>query len=289
MAPARGPVFGILCILGAALIWSTGGLVARELSSLGAWTTVFWRSLTALIFLVLFGMATERGGLFVGIARMGWPGLIIACCYTVASIAFVVAVQLTSVAEVLILMSCAPLLAALFARIVLGEKLTGLGWAALVLSIAGAAVMVSGSYERGNLLGNLVAASIALAVAISIVTFRRHREVSLVPGMCVAMVFALVISSVVAMPAAFPPVREAALVTLFGAGNLGLGLALFALGAPRIPAALTAILGVLEPVLGPVWVWLVLGEAPAGPALIGGAIVIAALLLFIVAGMVRRV
>ena len=79
--------------------------------------------------------------------------------------------------------------------------------------------------------------------------------------------------------------REASLLTFFGAGQLGLGLAMFATGAPLIPAAQAAMLGVLEPVIGPLWVWLVLGEQPSPAGLLGGSVVIGALVLFTVAGL----
>ncbi|MEZ5775780.1 MAG: DMT family transporter [Hyphomicrobiaceae bacterium] len=78
------------------------------------------------------------------------------------------------------------------------------------------------------------------------------------------------------------------LLTLFGAGQLGLGLALFAYGAPHLPAAQTALLNALEPILGPLWVWMVIGERPSDATLIGGAVVLAALLVHTLDGLKRR-
>ena len=112
----------------AALLWSTGGLIVRELGPIDSWTIVFWRSLTAFAFLLVLGLVQEGRRFPQAIVRMGWPGLVIAACYTVASIGFVVASKLTTVAEVLIIMACAPLLAALLGRLVIGERLNALGW-----------------------------------------------------------------------------------------------------------------------------------------------------------------
>jgi len=185
---------------------------------------------------------------------------------------------------VLILMSCAPLLAALLGRIVLGETLGVLGWIALAGSIAGAVIMVTDSYAHGSVAGDLVAICIALAQAVAIILFRTHRNLSLIPGINLAM---LIAACIAAPLASFAPMalKDAGLVGFFGAGQLGLGLALFASGARLIPAAQTAMYGVLEPVIGPVWVWLALGEQPSRAGFIGGATVIAALLLFTVATM----
>ena len=273
-------------IVAAALLWSTGGLVVRLLSATDSWTIVFWRSLTAFVFLFILGLLMEGGGFVRALTRMGLPGLLIALCYTVASIALVVALKLTTVADVLIIMSCAPLLAALLGRIVLGEGLRPLAWAAMAASVAGICVMVSDSYAHGSVLGDLVAMTIALSQAIAIVTFRRHREVSMIPGVCLATLLATLLAAPLAHT--WPlPWRDAGLITFFGAGQLGLGLALFAKGAPLVPAAQAGMLGVLEPVVGPIWVWLVLGERPGPAGMLGGAVVLGALMLFTVTGLRR--
>ena len=277
---AGGRWAGVLLVSAAALIWSSGGLIVRLLAGVDSWTIVFWRSLAALLFLLCFGLATEGAGFVRAFGRLGLAGLLISLCYVVASVSLVVALKLTSVADVLILMSCAPLLAALIGRLQLGETLTPLGWLALLGSIVGAGIMVSDSYARGSITGDLVAMAIAVAQAVAIVIFRRHRNVSMIPGISLAMLAA----ALAVLPlASFAPMRvaDAGLLGFFGAGQLGLGLALFATGARKIPAAETAMLGVMEPVIGPVWVWLLLGEQPSPAGLTGGAIVLAALVLFI--------
>ena len=120
---------------------------------------------------------------------------------------------------------------------------------------------------------------IAVAQAVAIVLFRRHREVSLLPGVTLAMLLAAGLAAPLASFAALTA-RDAGLIGFFGAGQLGLGLALFASGARLIPAAQTAMFAVLEPVLGPVWVWLALAEQPSPAGFLGGATVIGALVLF---------
>ncbi len=283
---AASPALGVSLVVAASLLWSTGGLIVRELGAIDSWTIVFWRSLTAFAFLVVLGFVQEGAGFPRAVTRMGWPGVVIALCYTVASIGFVVAAKLTTVAEVLIIMACAPLLAALLGRFVIGEKPAALGWLAMVISVAGVGLMVSDSYTHGSIAGDLVAAAIACAVAIATVTFRKSSHVSLVPGVCLAALFATLLVAPLAQPWPLPS-RDLALLTFFGAGQLGLGMAMFATGARLIPAAQAAMLAVLEPLIGPIWVWLVFDEAPNTAGLIGGAVVIAALVLFTLAGLRR--
>ena len=277
-------ITGVFLVVAAALLWSSGGYIVRLLQGVDSWTIVFWRSLAAFAFLAIFGVATQGLDYLRAFVQMRLATVAIALCYVVASISLVVALKLTSVADVLILMSCSPLLAALLGQISLGEKLGGLGWVSLAGSIAGAGIMVSDSYAHGSIAGDLVAMGIAVAQAIAIVLLRRHRKISLLPGINLAMLIAAGVAAPLASFAAVTP-REAGLIGFFGAGQLGLGLALFATGARLIPAAQTAMFGVLEPVLGPVWVWLALGERPSPAGLLGGTIVIAALVLFSVSTM----
>jgi len=270
---------GVSLIVAAALLWSSGGLIVRLLQGVDSWTIVFWRSLAAFGFLAAFGLLRDGMDYLRALLMVRLPTLAIALCYVVASISLVVALKLTTVADVLILMSCAPLLAALLGWLTLGENLGFLGWIALTGSVLGAGIMVSDSYAHGSIAGDLVAMCIALAQAVAIVLFRRHREVSMLPGVSLAMLIAALIVSPLVSFAPIAP-RQAGLIGLFGAGQLGLGLAMFSSGARLIPAAQTAMFGVLEPVIGPVWVWLALGERPSQAGLIGGATVIAALVLF---------
>ena len=258
----------------------------RLLDGLDSLTIVLWRSATAFAFLLLLGLAMHGPRLPRAFISMGWAGVLIACCYTAASISLIVALKLTTVAEVLIIMSSSPLLAALLGWLVLGERVGPVGILAMAASSVGIGVMVSDSYAHGSIAGDLVALGIALAQAVAVVTLRRHREVDMLPAMCLATLIATLIVVPLAKPWPLTG-QQAGLLGFFGAGQLGLGLALFGAGAPRIPASLASMLNVLEPVIGPIWVWLALGEHPAPMALVGGLIVLAALMLF-TAGSLRR-
>ena len=274
-------------VAGAALLWSTGGLIVRSLETTDTWTTVFWRSATASLFLLAFIVWRNGRGTFRLVRAMGLPGVIVGLCYTSASILLIISLSLTSVANTLVIVSSAPLLTALLGRVVLGEQVSWLSWIAIFASAAGIALMVSDSYARGSLWGDFAAFGIAVAQAIAVVTMRRHRDIPMMP----AMLLATTLATLIALPLAgtlWVSMHDLVLLTLFGAGQLGLGLALFSIGVPLIPAAQAALLNVLEPILGPLWVWLALGERPSDVALLGGLIVLAALAVHTAADVARR-
>ncbi|MEZ5924777.1 MAG: DMT family transporter [Hyphomicrobiaceae bacterium] len=278
---------GVLLVAGAALLWSTGGLVVRSLETTDSWTIVFWRSATASAFLLLYLLA-RYGRDAIGLFRqMGLPGVIVGLCYTSASIALIVALSFTSVANALVIMSCAPLLSALLGRAALGERVGWLSWLAILASAGGITLMVSGSFGHDSIVGDLAAFSIAIAQAIAVVTMRKHRQIRMLP----AMLLATSLATVIALPLAGTlavSLSDLALLTFFGAGQLGLGLAMFSVGAPLIPAAQAALLNVIEPVLGPLWVWLALGERPSDAAILGGTVVLVALAVHTLVGFTHK-
>jgi drug/metabolite transporter (DMT)-like permease len=278
---------GALLVSVAALIWSTGGLIVRSLHAVDAWTTVFWRGIAACAFLLVFVAIRERRNTVRAFLRIGWPGLIVALCYASGSTALVMAFTLTSVADTLVIMSSAPLLAAVLGWAVLGEQVRLTSWLAMLACVVGIGLMVSDSYASGSILGDLVAGVIALGQAIAGVTLRRHRSLQMAPAMCGATLLTALAAAPLATPLAVTA-GDMTLLTLFGAGQLGLGFALFSFGAPLIPVAEAALLGVLEPIFGPLWVWLVLGEVPSRGAVIGGIIVLSALAVHIRAVSHRR-
>lgn len=273
---------GITLVAGAAIVWSFGGAIARFLEVTDSWTIVFWRSLSAAVYLLAFMLLRDglRGTLAM-IRGMGLPGIGVALCFAIASTSFVVALAHTSVANILLIQAGAPLIAALLTWVFFREFIPASTWAAIVAVIAGVAIMVSGSFS-GNVspVGDGLALVIVLGFASAIVITRRHAEISMLPavflGMSIACLFAATMAGGFAVSA-----RDGALLFAFGALNLGLGLSLFVLGTRLIPAAVAALVSTTEPVLAPLWVWLIHGEVPGLRTLIGGAVVVVALVLHI--------
>ncbi len=275
---------GALLVAGSALAWSMGGMIDRFIVAPDTWTVVFWRSVWAASFLIAFLLIRDGKKAPQAFKDMGWPGLIVALCFMTASISFVLAIALTSVANVILINATVPLAAALIGRIFLGERISGITWMAIAAVIAGVLIMVSdGSGSDGSLTGNLLALLITFVFALATVVTRRHSNVRMTPAVITATSLAALVAATQADSFTVSNVDMAWLFA-FGALNLGLGMALFVTGARLIPAALAALLGTLETVLGPVWVWLVHDEQVSSRTVIGGSIVIVALILYLIVG-----
>jgi drug/metabolite transporter (DMT)-like permease len=204
------------------------------------------------------------------------PGLAVAMAFSASSIGMVVALSRTSVAIVLVIFALSPLAAAILAWVLIGEKVRNYTWLAIAVTIGGVVFMVSGSNASGSVIGALIALTIPLSFGFGAVMIRRHADIQMAPAMLWAAVISLIISAPFAHP--FDINRHDLLLLLFfGFAQLGVGLAIFSVGAARAPATDVALLSMLEPIMGPVWVWLFLNEYPGVPALIGGGIVFVAL------------
>ncbi len=271
---------GIALVAGSAFLWSFGGAISRYITVQDSWTIVFWRSYFASLFLLIFLVLRDGPLATVDAFRsMGRPGLIVTICFTTASSAFVVALAHTTVANILLMQAGVPLLAALISWVMFREKTPLATWVAIAFVIVGVGVMVSNTFTgKVSPIGDGLALLIACVFAIATVTTRRHRNIRMVPANTLAVFIAMIISGFLASTY-IVSWKDLAWLSAFGALNLGAGLALFSFGARMLPAAIAALVGTLEPVLGPLWVWLVHSEVPDSRTLLGGGIVFAALLL----------
>jgi drug/metabolite transporter (DMT)-like permease len=280
---------GVVIVFLSALLWSLGGTIARFIETPDHWAVVFWRSMWAIAFLVAFML--WRDGVrrsLVLFREMGAPGIVVALCFATASTAFVVALGYTTVANILLMQAGAPLIAALLGWLAFREPVGWTTWLAIAAVIFGIVVMVSDSLDGGiSPLGDGLALVIAVSLAVATVLTRRYAHVRMTPAVCLGTIIAGVLAAT--QTANFVVTgADMGFLFAFGAINLGLGLALFASGARLIPAALAALLGTFEPILGPIWVWLVHGEEPSERTLVGGAIVFVAVLVHITLEFRRR-
>jgi drug/metabolite transporter (DMT)-like permease len=266
---------GALLVAGAAVCWSSGALIARLVST-SPWTTNAWRSLFASVFLAVVLSIARRRLIFGQWRDGGRPMLAVAVCMATASTCFIFSLAHTSVANTLILMSTGPYVAGLLGWLVLGERVALRTWLTMGIALAGAVVMVSNSYGRGALLGDVLAIVMAASFAVATVLVRRHPHIPMTPAAALATTLTFLIALPLAQPLQMAP-RDLLLLAFFGIGQFGAGFLLFMAGARLLPAAETSLIGMLETVLGPIWVWLVLNERPDTAALAGGALILTAL------------
>ena len=274
------------------LLWSTAGVVTRWLSpqmqSEGRFEITFWRALFAALFIAGYLLFVRREGLRPVIAA-GRAGLLSGAMWGVMFSAFMLALTFTSTANTLLVMSTGPLLTALLARAVLGTPIPLRTWLAIAAATVGMTWMFAaaggGQFGGSHLLGMLIAFAVPLASAINLVTLNKVRaQVDLVP----AVLIGGVLSAAAMLPFALPllgGVRDVALLALLGFFQLGLPCMLMIRASRHLTAPQIALLALLEVLLGPLWAWLGAGETPGRATLLGGAVVLVALVLNEAAGL----
>ena len=269
---------GQLMVALAAVVWSTAGVMQRQLS-VGVAVQVGGRAVFAAAAVAVYVAIIERGRVVEACRSVGVAGVGFASCVAVASGSFMVALNHASVAQVLFIQSIAPVLAALLGRAVLGERLSARTVVAMAVALLGVGIMV-GSPGGGSALGDGLSVLMAFAFAGAIVIARYRRDVSMAPAVCLAQLMLLVVAAPFALAGGVSlGASDVLWLALLGAGQIGLGLILLTIGARLIPAAQVALISLLEVVLGPLWVWLAVDERPSAATIVGGAIVVAAVVL----------
>ena len=271
---------GAMLVCAAAIIWSSGGLIARFIQA-DVWTQAAGRGLFGCLALLIFLLLRDGRNTWSLFRNLGLPGIAVGVCFATASLCFVIALRHTTVATILIIQSTSPLIAALVAWIWMREAIGWARWVAMVVALGGVTLMVSGGSTGGDgaggdRLGILLSMVIPVAIAFATVTVRRYQNIRMTPAGCVACALLALAGLSMRDWGLQVAMSDVGLLFLFGACQLALGLICFTIGARLVPAAEASLLGLLESVLGPLWVWIFLAEHPGSYALIGGALVLAA-------------
>ena len=271
---------GLMFVFGAGVLWSTVGLGIRLIEDATVWQILFYRSisLTLLLYIVI-RWRTGRDP-FALVWRAGLAGAIAALSLVFAYSGAIFSMQTTSVANAMLLFATAPFMAAVLGWIVLRERVRGATWIAVLIAIGGIAVMVSDQTGAGTVLGSLAALGSALGFACFTVALRVGKSVEMLPAVLLSGLFALVMMGSICLFTGdgFVLSRfDGGIALGMGVFQVGAGLVLFTLGSRSLPAAELALLSLAEVVLGPVWVWLFLGETVGLNTLIGGGILLAAI------------
>jgi drug/metabolite transporter (DMT)-like permease len=267
---------GLLLALAAPLSWSIGGVIIRSVEA-EPWDIVFWRAGGHLLcFPIAMWWLWGRSAVLDARA-VGSPALAVAFLISCTLIFHVLAMTETTVANVLILQSMSPLIVAVLSWVFLDERLRLSGWVVLAVAFCGLALVIGGSLGGGGMTGNLFALLVALCSASHVTIVRRHRARNLAAVTLPAAAGACAIALLFAQPLTVS-IPDIGLLILLGGVQMSLGLTCFILALRHLPAAEVTLIALLEPILGPIWVWLVIGEQPAVTTVIGGTIVLGALL-----------
>ena len=281
----------------AALCWSTAGLLIRLVDA-DPWAIVAWRSaiMAVCVSLGIAALQVYRArGVLAGLAAttarfraMGWPGVFSGSLLATTFGLFVLAITRTSVGSTLVIMAATPFVVALLGWAFLRERPSRPTWIAMTVVLVGIAIMFGDGFGSGAWTGNLLALLVTVTFGVNTLVVRRHREVDMVP----AVALAGFLSAMTAAPLAGSLAVDAgsfAALALLGVVQLSVGLALFVAAAKRLTAADVSLIGTLETVLGPVWVWLGIGERPEPAVILGGAMVLGTLIVYMRLTAPRRI
>ncbi len=265
------------------LMWSIAGVVTRHLQAAEGFEVTFWRSFFTLVTLAVLLPALQGRDLFVRMRSAGWALWLSGLCWCVMFTAFMLALTLTSVANVLVTMALGPLFTALGARVALGHRLAPRTWLAIVLAGIGIAWMYGTQMQLGDsgvLAGTLVALCVPVAAAINWTVVQRSqaagRNLDLVPAVLVGAL----LSSLTTLPAALPLTatpHDIGLLALLGVVQLAVPCVLAVRCARVLSAPEVSLLALLEVIFGIALAWLGAGEKPGASVLLGGSLVILAL------------
>ncbi|HWP19618.1 MAG TPA: DMT family transporter [Burkholderiaceae bacterium] len=274
-------------MVGATLLWSIAGVVTRHLEAARSFEVTFWRSFFNACCMLAVLLAWRGRGLVRTLRTGGWPLWVSGLMWSVMYTCFMVALTLTTVANVLVTMALGPLTTALLARIALGARLPARTWCAIALAGLGIGWMYGqefSSSDTKHLLGTAVALGVPLAAAINWTVIQRasHRTAASGAGqdMLPAVLIGAVVSALVTLPLALPfqaSAHDLGWLAVLGVFQLAVPCLLVVQLARVLPAAEVALLGLLEVVFGVAWAWLGAGESPSVHVLGGGLLVLGAL------------
>ncbi|MEI8168149.1 MAG: DMT family transporter [Rhodoferax sp.] len=272
----------VLLMIAVALMWSTAGVITRQLESARSFEVTFWRSAFTVLSLLVILPYFQGRQVFRQIRQGTVAFWISGVCWSVMFTAFMVALTLTSVANVLVTMSIGPLLTALMARIFIGHRIPPRTWVAIVVAGGGIVYMYAAQMADASLVSTLVTLMVPLAGAVNwTVTQHSHaqgHDVDLVPAVLVGAV----ISVAMTLPLAFPfqaTGHDLALLAVLGLGQLAIPCVLSVICARVLKAPEISLLQLLEVIFGILLAWLGAHEVPTNSVLIGGAVVISALVV----------
>ena len=271
------PLWAAGLVLLAGFLWSLQGVTIRLLEVANSEQTVFWRNLSQCGALIIFIAIRNRGDVFGAIRRAGKLAVLGGTFQTVSSVTVVFAFAYTTVANVNFILSTSPFMAGFLAWIFLRERLATRTIAAMAVALAGVGIMMLDGLTGGHLIGNGLVVITTLCFSALAVILRTNRHVDMLPTIFWGAGFGTIAGFILSGGAIDLPMRDILLCVVMGAIQIGLGQALFILASRHVPAALLAFLSLSEIVLGPIWAWLGVNEVPSELTLVGGGVVIAAL------------
>ena len=279
---------GPLLIFFGATSLSFGGLIVKSFEGATLWQILFWRSFFFIIVVSFFLILSYKKNVLKAFKNSGLPGLIGGLILSSGFCGYVFAMYNTTVANVNFIIQTQTLFLATFGYFFLKEKISKITLISIILAISGIILMVGSSLSPGQIQGNLAAFIMPISFAILILIIRKYPNVDMVPLQLIAGVFAMLIGYLMSGKINISS-HDIFLGFLAGFFQLGFGFIFITIGARSTPSAVVGIIMLTEAVLGPFWAWLFVNENPPFIVLIGGCIVILAVLTQFLSGFKKPV
>ena len=275
--------YGVMLVIIGGFFLSTSGILLRNIETASGWQILFYRGFTfslTLFLLLLIRYRTDIGTAFRAIGR---PGLWAALVLGLGSICYIYAILLTTVANAVFIIGAAPLATAFVAWLVLGEKTSGFGIVAMLVSLGGIGLMFADGLIEGRWAGNVAALGVVASFVVFLLIIRSKRGIDMLPATCLG---GIVMGGVAAFFVDSFTISNHDLVIAITMGCLqfGIGFWCFTVASRYIMASEVALFSLTESILGPIWVWIGVGEEPSLLTLAGSAIVLVSVFAYCVNG-----
>ncbi|MDC1132561.1 DMT family transporter [Candidatus Pelagibacter sp.] len=269
---------GPVLIFMGALSLSFGGLIVKSFEGATLWQILFWRSIFFSLTILAFLIITYKKKLFNSFYLSGLPGFIGGVVLSFGFCGYVIAMYSTTVANTNFIISLQILFLAIFGYFFLKEKISSVTLLSIILAITGVLIMVGNSLGPGEMTGNLAAFSMPITFAVLIIIVRKFPSVDMVPAQFVAGICCCLIGYVLSNKLMIS-YHDIFLGFLAGFFQVGFGFIFITIGARTTPSAMVGIIMLSESVLGPIWAFLFASERPSMFSLIGGAVILLAVLI----------
>jgi len=275
--------YGVGLVITGGLFLSTSGILLRNIEEASGWQILFYRGIAFSLTLFLLLLLRYRSGIGAAFHAIGRPGIWAGVVLGLGSICYIFAILLTTVANAVFIIGAAPLATAFVAWLLLGERTTAFGVTAMLVSLAGIGLMFADGLIEGRWAGNVAALAVVASFVVFLLIIRSRRGVDMLPATCLS---GLVMGGVAALfvDSFVISNHDLVIAIVMGCLQFGIGFWCFTVAARYIMASEVALFALTESILGPIWVWIGVGEKPSLLTLIGSAIVFVSVVAYCISG-----
>ncbi len=263
-------LFGAFCL-------SWGGFIVRSFQEADVWQILLIRSFFFILALTLFLISTYKKNTIKIMREAGYPALIGGVVMSLSFVAYVYSMTITSVANVVFIISTQTMFLAIFGYLFLKEKVSLICFISIILAMSGILIMVGDSILSGSLLGNLIALAIPINFSILVMIIRKNKNLDMVPAVFYSGVFSIIYGLLLSESFSYSN-HDIFMGFLLGVPQLAFGFICITIGSRTTPSTTVGLLMLTETLFAPIWVWIFLNEIPSASVLIGGLIIVFAII-----------